>query len=251
MALGLQPMAALMSVQNLFIYAIRYGYPYLIPFIVSEYNLSEKQRGTLLSAFTPGCILAQIPGGLVAGRVGGKAVMTWISYGMVAVIGLLPAAASRSANLAAVCLACVGIAQAPMRPAQVKLTYNWVPHGPSRAYYMMIISLGSALAKLAAAVVIPALCASRGGWRLAAWTLAGSFGCFNLLWQIFGAELPDDDDAATKQLTKPAGSTGSTADPAAAADSSKPVSAGQDREPSIREMFFAAPFQVIIWSHTM
>ena len=39
-----------------------------------------------------------------------------------------------------------------------------------------IISLGSALAKLAAAVVVPALCASRGGWRSAALALAGSFG---------------------------------------------------------------------------
>jgi sugar phosphate permease len=143
MGIGLQPMAAMMSIQNLFIYAIRYGYPYLIPFIVAEYNLPEQARATLLSAFTPGYILAQIPGGLVAGRVGGKAVMTWISYGMVTAVALLPAAASRSANLAAVCLAAVGIAQAPMRPAQVKMTYNWVPHGPSRAYYMMIISLGS------------------------------------------------------------------------------------------------------------
>ena len=32
--------------------------------------------------------------------------------------------------------------------------------------------------------------------------------------------------------------------------SGKPPSAGQEREPSIREMFFAPPFQVIIWSHT-
>ena len=167
MALARQPMAVMMSLHNLFIYAIRYGYPYIIPFIVSqsslsqpisaveqgwggcadrgvfftpqvqEYGLSEAQRATLLSAFTPGYICAQIPGGLLAGRVGGKAVLTGIAYVMCAAVALLPAAAARSATLAAACLGIVGLAQAPMRPAQVVMTYNWVPHGPSRAYYMM------------------------------------------------------------------------------------------------------------------
>jgi len=104
---------------------------------VQEYGLSEAQRATLLSAFTPGYICAQIPGGLLAGRVGGKAVLTGIAYVMSAAVALLPAAAARSATLAAACLGIVGLAQAPMRPAQVVMTYNWVPHGPSRAYYMM------------------------------------------------------------------------------------------------------------------
>eukprot|EP01044_Picomonas_judraskeda_P010414 COSAG03_NODE_1338_length_4295_cov_305.923737_3_plen_146_part_00 len=139
--LGRQPMAAMMSLQNLFIYGVRYGYPYLIPFIVQEYGLSEAQRAQLLAAFTPGYILAQIPGGLLAAQVGGKAVMSWISYGMVAALLALPAAAGTAVRPAALCLAAIGVAQAPMRPAQTLMTYNWVPRGPSRAYTVRSSSL--------------------------------------------------------------------------------------------------------------
>ena len=41
MALARQPMAVMMSLHNLFIYAIRYGYPYIIPFIVSQSSLAQ------------------------------------------------------------------------------------------------------------------------------------------------------------------------------------------------------------------
>ncbi len=83
-------------------------------------------------------ICAQIPGGLVAGRVGGKAVMTWISYGMAAALLALPAVVRLSGVVgpAALCLGAIGVAQAPMRPAQTLMTYNWVPRGPSRAYLL-------------------------------------------------------------------------------------------------------------------
>jgi hypothetical protein len=214
-----------------------------------------------------GYIAAQIPGGLVAGRVGGKAVMTWISYAMAAALLALPAVAGgTSARPAALCLAAIGVAQAPMRPAQTLMTYNWVPQGPSRAYYMMVISLGSAMAKLAAAVVVPALCASRGGWRSAAWVLAGSFGGFNLLWQLLATELPPPESSVAQpegdraQSTAKAGAAaegGSEPDLAPAVSSNAavavepPVDAAQQREPGIREMFFAAPFQAIIWSHSI
>eukprot|EP01050_Picozoa_sp_SAG11_P011502 SAG11_NODE_1222_length_5484_cov_7.843268_1_plen_73_part_10 len=53
-------MDAMMSLQNIFNYSIRYGYPYLIPFIVSEYGLNEAQRSLLLCAFTPGYIIPQV-----------------------------------------------------------------------------------------------------------------------------------------------------------------------------------------------
>ncbi len=83
-------------------------------------------------------ICAQIPGGLVAGRVGGKTVMTWISYGMASALLVLPAAVRLRGAVrpAALCLATIGVAQAPMRPAQTLMTYNWVPRGSSRAYLL-------------------------------------------------------------------------------------------------------------------
>lgn len=242
--LGRTPMCVAMSVQNLFVYGVRYGYPLFIPFICSEFGYNDAQRASLLAAFTPGYIATQIPGGLWAGRVGGKAVLTWTSYAMVALLLALPAAGSRSLLHARLALAGIGLAQGPLRPAQAIMTYNWVPSGPSRAYLLMVISLGSALAKTAAAAVIPLLCARRG-WRAALAILASTFASFNILWQLVGTELPAvvTTDNSSVQLTSPM------------PPSLKPATVSgqrdQGRAPTIREMFCAAPFQVITWSHTM
>eukprot|EP01052_Picozoa_sp_SAG31_P046119 SAG31_NODE_8689_length_1405_cov_6.761103_2_plen_74_part_00 len=59
-------MYALLSCQNLCVYLVRYGYPFLVPFIVAEHGWSEEQRAALLSAFSPGYLLTQIPGGMFA-----------------------------------------------------------------------------------------------------------------------------------------------------------------------------------------
>lgn len=134
---------------------------------------------------------------------------------------------------------------------------------------MMVISLGSALAKLAAALIVPALCATRGGWRSAAWTLAGGFGAFNLLWQLLARELPPPDASSGADADTP--SNGGVALKTSAVRSgdgarhrapqrtrfviTKPpvasgsLTAAEARKPAIAEMFFAAPFQTIIWSH--
>jgi hypothetical protein len=119
---------------------------------------------------------------------------------------------------------------------------------------MMVISLGSALAKLAAALIVPALCASRGGWRSAAWTLAGSFGAFNLLWQLLARELPPPDASTGVDADTPSHDGATLKAPATKATSpvaSGPLAAAEAREPTIAEMFFAAPFQTIIWSHSI
>jgi ACS family sodium-dependent inorganic phosphate cotransporter len=248
--LGRTPMCFVMSVQNLFIYGVRYGYPLFVPFICSEFRYSDAQRAQLLAAFTPGYIVTQIPGGLWAGRVGGKVVLTWISYAMIGLLLALPWAAGRSLNLARLALLGIGLAQAPLRPAQQLMTYNWVPFGPSRAYQLMVISLGSALAKTAAAIAIPALCAGRG-WRSAIVILAGTFGGFNVLWQVLGTEFPAPLATvvgATAEVEKPRHQKlGEETEKLGRLEKEKADAAA----PSIREMFFAPPFQAIIWSHTM
>ena len=244
------PMCAMMSVQNLFIYGVRYGYPLLVPFIVSECGYSEAQRASLLAAFTPGYIVTQIPGGLLAARVGGKAVLTWISYAMIGLLLALPAAVSRSLSLARLCLFGIGLAQAPLRPAQQLMTYNWVPYGTDRAYNLMVISLGSALAKTAAAVALPTLCA-RFGWRSAVAMVSALFGVFNLAWQLLGTELPE-----LLQSYAAAGTGGAPLLPAPEPEpepaAPPPPQQGTEETlaPTISEMFWSPPFQSIIWSHT-
>eukprot|EP01050_Picozoa_sp_SAG11_P011504 SAG11_NODE_1222_length_5484_cov_7.843268_3_plen_198_part_00 len=188
---------------------------------------------------------------MLAGRVGAKAVLTWSSWFSCAMLLLLPVAVARSTRLGALCLLGVGAAQAPLRPAQVLLTYNWLMHsGASRAYYMMVISLGSALAKFVAAAAIPLLCGTRG-WRAAIAAMVTAFGGFNFLWQLLITELPDlqhGGPGPARLATTVVGPRGS--EQGAEVEAEAVVGAGCDmeaggreREPTIREMFFAPPFQ--------
>ena len=90
---------------------------------------------------------------------------------------------------------------------------------------------------------------------------------FNLLWQLLAQELPPKDGAGDTQKDRESGSGGGDAQRDRASGSgAKPASLGspvvptaaagglsiaEEREPSIAEMFFAAPFQTIIWSHSI
>ena len=69
-------------------------------------------------------------------------------------------------------------------------------------------------------------------------------GAFNLLWQLLATELPDDTDAKDQQKD----------DKDEKEEKEEEVKAGkegegegQERVPTIREMYFAPVFQVIIW----
>ena len=66
-------------------------------------------------------------------------------------------------------------------------------------------------------------------------------GAFNLLWQLLATELPDDDDVKEQQKD----------DKEEQEEEEEEVKEGegegQERVPTIREMYFAPVFQVIIW----
>ena len=95
---------------------------------------------------------------------------------------------------------------------------------------------------------------------------AGSFGLFNLFWQLLAQEVPSPNDRADG--TQRGGESSSGADDTLTekrGSDAKPGSLdcppvstpaavatiAEEREPSIAEMFFAAPFQTIIWSHSI
>jgi hypothetical protein len=76
------------------------------------------------------------------------------------------------------------------------------------------------------------------------------FGAFNVVWQLLGTELPGADEEEStitgKKRTLKVGVDPKS--PKSLESGGKAVQVGV--EPSISEMYFAAPFQAIVWSHT-
>ena len=68
------------------------------------------------------------------------------------------------------CLACIGVCQAALVPAQGQLKSNWLPDGPERVFAQRIIGLGMRVGYPAAAAAVPWV-AKTFGWRAVPWTL--------------------------------------------------------------------------------
>jgi sugar phosphate permease len=146
-------------------YVPRLAVPYIVPFMVAEFGFTDLQRASLLSAFTPGYVWTMIPGAPLTAKLGPKRVLALNNMGTCAVLALLPAAASTGAAAVYACFAAMGVAQGLFIAPQAAMTSSWVPRGPERPLGVFIIRLGGNLAKLVAAVLTPAICSTKRGWR--------------------------------------------------------------------------------------
>ena len=184
-------MYGLLTIQQLFVYLTRFGYPYLVPFIVQEYGFNDAQRAQLLSIFVPGYVVTQIPGGYYAQKWGAKAMLIINLVGMTAIMAALPSAGALGVPGVSACLFGLGIMSGPFIPASTLMKVNWVPYGPSRAWALYVISLGSNLAKTVAALTIPVLC-SKIGWRKASYGFSALMGAYAVIWSVVARNKPAD-----------------------------------------------------------
>ena len=86
-------MYGLISGHALINHTLRAALPSLIPLLVDALHYTAAQRALLLSAFFPGYILTQLPGGWAAQRWGGKPVVTLNLYSNAMLFLLGPLAA--------------------------------------------------------------------------------------------------------------------------------------------------------------
>ena len=184
-------MYGLLMLQQLFVYLTRFGYPYLVPFIVQEYNFNAAQRAQLLSIFVPGYVVTQIPGGYYAQKWGAKSMLIVNLVGMTALMAALPSAGAFGVPAVSACLFGLGVMSGPFIPASTMMKVNWVSYGPSRAWALYVISLGSNLAKTVAALTIPFLSA-RIGWRKVAYGFSGAMAAYAAVWTAVARNKPAD-----------------------------------------------------------
>eukprot|EP01045_Picozoa_sp_COSAG04_P005348 COSAG04_NODE_247_length_18901_cov_4.971014_8_plen_497_part_00 len=187
-------MYAMLALQQLFVYLTRFGYSYLVPFIVNEYAFSEAQRATLLSCFVPGYIITQIPGGYYAQKWGAKSMLILNLVGMAGLFAALPNAGRLGVPGLGACLFGMGFMSGPFIPASTLMKVNWVSYGPSRAWALYVISLGSNLAKTIAALTIPFFC-SKIGWRRTSYIFSGAVAAYAALWTAIARNEPDDAES--------------------------------------------------------
>lgn len=135
-----------------------------MPTINGEFELSATMRGVILSAFFWAYCLLQIPGGMAADRLGPRRVI-----GIASVLwGFFAALAGLAVNSVMLILARLGlgVVEAPFMPSASKLVSDWLP--PARkSSGVTLIDSGAPLGTAVGGLVVTALIASTGSWRIA------------------------------------------------------------------------------------
>jgi predicted MFS family arabinose efflux permease len=157
-------MYSLIAGQHLVNLLIRFALPFIVPSMVAELGISERQRAQLLAAFTPGYILTQVPAAAVVERLGAKVVLGLNNLGLALALLALPSAARLDLGFRGLwaCIAAIGVLQGPFIVAQGVMTHAWVVTGAERPLAIYIIRLGGNIAKVAAAALTPTLTAAMG-----------------------------------------------------------------------------------------
>ena len=84
--------------------------PMLVPMICSEFGYSAQQRGLLLGSYFPGYIVGQIPAAMLAGKIGGRTVLSLTNVATVILAALTPFAAKAGVRPLALLTTILGLA---------------------------------------------------------------------------------------------------------------------------------------------
>jgi len=151
--------------------AVFLGLPVLAPALRVEYELSLPEVGLVLASASAGAVLTLLPWGLLADRVGERAVL---AAGLsLAGAGLTGAAFTEDVLLLAVALTAAGAAGAAVQSASGRAVMSWFG-AEQRGFALGIRQTAVPLGGAAAALVLPPVTAA-GGVRAGLVLLAG--GC--------------------------------------------------------------------------
>lgn len=156
-----------------------------IPYIAKDLNLSHVQMGAVMSAFFIGYTTMQIPGGILADRIGAQKIAMWgISWWSVftAITGMMGSFYSMIAVRAL-----FGAGEGVFPGAMFRTIANWFPK-KERGTVVAIMTSTSAWGP-AIAPILATLIMVTWGWRTAFYIL-GFSGVFLVFWIWF--YLPDD-----------------------------------------------------------
>jgi ACS family glucarate transporter-like MFS transporter len=189
-------MMALVTVTSLLTYLDRLNFSIAGHFIETEFSLSLKTMGWVLSSFLFGYSLTQIPGGYLADRFGPRKVLivavSWWSV-LTAATAIAPRLPITGWLGVAYSFAfirfLIGIGEAPSSPSYTRVVANWMGHkrrGLGSSFNLFGIGLGGALTPVLITFIM-----QHWGWR-SAFCICGLLGIIvAMVWHFFSADRPE------------------------------------------------------------
>lgn len=145
-----------------------------LPFMTREFEISPAVQGVVLSAFFWSYAVFQVPSGWLLDRVGPRVVYP-VAVGWWSIWTALTAFAGGVGSLIVFRIG-LGIGEAPVQPANVKVVSKWFPRS-ERAFASSLFDMGQQIG-VALSVPVVTLLAVSAGWR-AVFVVIGAVG---LLW---------------------------------------------------------------------
>lgn len=170
----------MLSVYILALKVPRLAIPSLVPFMVSDLGLPQSTVPTLLAAFHPGYVAANLPGGPLVQAVGAKRVGLLGLLGTAFCFALFPAAGrskGRAITLLCQLMLVMGLFQGPLSPVLMQTNQKWIPTKTAadkveRTWSIRIQSLMHSFSPALAVAIAPRLSA-RYSWSTVCSIFAG------------------------------------------------------------------------------
>jgi MFS family permease len=173
----------------------------IVPMAI-EMGWDASQQSFIMSSFFTGYLMMQIPGGMLAQRVGAKVVLAASVAGGAICFGLVPFAnaidqVNGGLTMQTMCLFLKGIFHGPVIPSVTLLFSKWVPVAEQpQAQGLQGIMITACVA--GTSLVTPYINDSFG-WRFAFYTYAGISLVAVMLWQLLGDEGPTTSISISKE----------------------------------------------------
>eukprot|EP00051_Salpingoeca_urceolata_P012014 m.149344 g.149344 ORF g.149344 m.149344 type:complete len:466 (+) comp17344_c0_seq5:2248-3645(+) len=189
-------MTALLLFASMAVYFYRKSNPMILQLIKVQWNLTNAQHASLLSAFYWGYTPVQILSGAVVQHIGAKTSITVVLVGTAVGAALLPVWASFNGLWFALVL--VGMCQSAWVPAKTQLQGAWLPRGEQRAFGRALISYGSHAGQLLGTWFAGVLVAWLS-WPSVPWVVATMTGVCAMSWQVCASSYPEDSWVASRE----------------------------------------------------
>lgn len=179
----------LVAMSRMMCYLARAQLGVLLPFLTSELSLSSSDRGFLMSLYASGYLLTQIPGGILADKLGAYAVMAFAISATACCCMAAPLLAVAGISCFGIPFFLMGLCQGAVLPAGNVLMAQWIL--PSeRSWASAINGIGACVGTLVISS-LGAPIATRFGWRAVFYSTAASCMAFLGLWLVRAASSPD------------------------------------------------------------
>lgn len=173
----------------------------LVVFMTKDFGFDLEEKGAIFSAFAAGYMFTQVPGGLLADRIGSTLLLFLgiITSGIALLI--LPIAAEGGVSVLWWTLFLMGIMQGPCHPATVVMTSRWTTD--SLRSYASAVQQASSNAGSLVALGLTTVLSGHIGWRGTSMVYGAVVVVFSFIWKFTTTDTPPEeaDDVITKAIS--------------------------------------------------